>query len=129
MMRAHDIAARGSAMTPDDHYIRAEQLADQAAGTFQTILDAGAQRPIDADIRAAWFAEMGVLARLAQVHATLATRAALAPAYQPAAGPYPDQPGPYPDPPGLYQGQPVPYPGQPAPAPQSPSTWAPPPAN
>jgi hypothetical protein len=122
MMRAHDIAARGSAMTPDDHYIRAEQLADQAAGTFQTILDAGAQRPIDADIRAAWFAEMGVLARLAQVHATLATRAAPAPAYQPAAGPYPDQPG-------LYQGQPVPYPGQPVPAPQSPSTWAPPPTN
>jgi hypothetical protein len=87
-------------MTPDEHYIRAEQLAGQAAGTFQMIIDAGAQRPIDADIRAAWFAEMGVLARMAQVHATLATRIAPAPVYPPpyqapypGAQPPPQQPG------------------------------------
>jgi hypothetical protein len=79
-------------MTPDEHYIRAEELAAQAAGTFQMILDAGAQKPIDADIRSAWFGEMGVLARLAQVHATLATRSAAPamPAPSPYAAPYPD---------------------------------------
>ncbi|MEV6842522.1 hypothetical protein [Actinoplanes sp. NPDC051411] len=102
-------------MTPDEHYIRAEQLAGQAAGTFQMIIDTSAERSIDADIRAAWFAEMGVLARLAQVHATLATRTAPAPAYPP-----PYQPA------GAYPEQPVPYPGQPAPAPQSPPAWTPP---
>jgi hypothetical protein len=95
-------------MTPDEHYIQAEQLAGQAAGTFQMIIDTSAQRAIDADIRAAWFAEMGVLARLAHVHATLATRTIPAPAYPP---------------PGAYAEQPGFYPGQPAPA-----TWAPPPA-
>jgi hypothetical protein len=93
MLRADDTvspAPRGKAstMTPDEHYIRAEELAGQAAGTFQMIIDTSAQRPIDADIRAAWFAEMGVLARLAQVHATLATRVAPAPVYPP-----PYQPG------------------------------------
>lgn len=66
-------------MTPDEHYIRAEELAGQAAGTFQMIIDESAQRSIDPDIRAAWFAEMGVLARLAQVHATLSTRTGSAP--------------------------------------------------
>jgi hypothetical protein len=93
-------------MTPDEHYIRAEQLAAQAAGTYQMIVDASAQKPIEADIRSAWFAEMGVLARLAQVHATLATRAGASPyvpAYQgnaahyagdPAAAPYPAQAAP-----------------------------------
>jgi hypothetical protein len=95
-------------MTPDEHYIQAEQLAGQAAGTFQMIIDTSAQRAIDADIRAAWFAEMGVLARLAQVHATLATRSTAAPAYPPPAADA-EQPGF--------------YPGQPAPA-----TWNPPPA-
>jgi hypothetical protein len=95
-------------MTPDEHYIRAEQLAGQAAGTFQMIVDASAERPIDADIRAAWYAEMGVLARLAQVHATLATRTAPAPSYPPPAAP---ANAPYP---------PGPYPGQ------APPAWAPP---
>jgi dihydrodipicolinate synthase/N-acetylneuraminate lyase len=99
MILVDSTTGKGVSMTPDDHYIRAEQLADQAAGTFQMILDAGAQRPIDADIRAAWFAEMGVLARLAQVHATLATRTAPAPAY-PAADPYQgQQPPPWSPPP------------------------------
>jgi hypothetical protein len=118
-------------MTPDEHYIRAEQLAGQAAGTFQMIIDTSAERAIDADIRAAWFAEMGVLARLAQVHATLATRTAPAPAYpppyQPAppAGGYAEQPVSYPGQPappaGGYAEQPVSYPGQPAPP-----AWTPP---
>jgi hypothetical protein len=84
-------------MTPDEHYFMAEQLAAQAAGTFQMIQDAGAQRPIDADIRSAWFAEMGVLARLAQVHATLATRSAV-PA-MPSPPPYPVPTDPYAAPP------------------------------
>jgi hypothetical protein len=103
-------------MTPDEHYIRAEQLAGQAAGSFQMIIDASAERPIDADIRAAWFAEMGVLARMAQVHATLATRIAPAPVY-----PQPYQQSPYAtDPAASYPGQPAPHPAPPPPA------WTPP---
>jgi hypothetical protein len=96
-------------MLPDEHYFRAEHLAAQAAGTFQMILDASAQKPIDADIRSAWFAEMGVLARLAQVHATLATRSAapVMPVQAPYAPPYPD-------------------PNYPAAAPPPPGSWAPP---
>jgi hypothetical protein len=108
-------------MTPDEHYIQAEQLAGQAAGTFQMIIDTSAQRPIDADIRAAWFAEMGVLARLAQVHATLATRTAPAPVHPPQyQAPQYQPPAP---PAGPFPEQPLPYPGQPAPP-----AWAPPPA-